>query len=152
MLDLRDTRSVMELVLSESGWRIRRWTETHPGPHEESTLAHRIVVANESTVLARCDASDRDAAEEQIPPALALSPFPVVAEGVLIFVVALPNPGGTLELFDAAGRKIAHHDLEELDAGRHRVVIDATAIPPGSYVARLTQGETTAETRLAWRE
>jgi len=54
-----------------------------------------------------------------------------------------------LELFDAAGRRMAAPSLAGLGAGSHVVALDrARPLAPGVYWARLTQGDARVERRI----
>jgi hypothetical protein len=50
----------------------------------------------------------------------------------------------TLRLFDGLGREVATVAQGNLDAGRHTVTIDASALPSGVYFYRLEAGPFTA--------
>ncbi len=43
-----------------------------------------------------------------------------------------------LSVYDVLGREVAHLADGVLDAGRHEVVFDASALPSGTYLIRMT--------------
>jgi len=63
---------------------------------------------------------------------------------------ALPEAGpAALELFDLAGRRRWSLDVGSFGPGEHEVALGGGSIPPGVYVARLTQGDHKATMRIA---
>jgi hypothetical protein len=55
---------------------------------------------------------------------------------------ALPNPGHvTMKLYDVAGREVRTLVDEELPAGWHRTVLEASKLASGIYFCRMTAGE-----------
>jgi hypothetical protein len=56
----------------------------------------------------------------------------------------------SLELFDAAGRRIMTRDVGSLGAGRHTLNLgEGRRLAPGLYVVRLRQGTNARVTRVA---
>ncbi|HLA64690.1 MAG TPA: FlgD immunoglobulin-like domain containing protein, partial [Rhodothermales bacterium] len=53
-----------------------------------------------------------------------------------------------LDLYDAAGRRVAVWPATQRPAGRYPVVIDGRGLAPGTYTVRLTAGETRATLRV----
>jgi hypothetical protein len=54
----------------------------------------------------------------------------------------------TIKLYDAAGREIATLTDRFLDAGRHMIHFDASSLPSGLYIYRLTSGSFTASRKM----
>ena len=72
------------------------------------------------------------------------------ARGSLQFAVSLPaDAPASLELVDITGRRVAKQDLGALAAGNHTIQMDASALRPGVYWARLTQAQKLTSTRVA---
>jgi hypothetical protein len=70
---------------------------------------------------------------------VAAYPNPVTARTTIAF--SLPVGGtGTLELYSAAGNRIAAIAQGELSAGRHEVIFDGSPLPAGVYLLRLRLG------------
>lgn len=85
-----------------------------------------------------------------VPPAPARAfafegPAPNPARGTLAFAVSLAPGPARLELFDASGRRVRARALD--GAGRSQIVLDRAGLPPGIYLARLTQSARTLERR-----
>jgi hypothetical protein len=71
--------------------------------------------------------------------AVRITPNPVVTTAAIL--LDLPAPGEIrLDLFDASGRRITCLASEHQEAGRHRLVWDASRHPTGIYLARLQAG------------
>ena len=66
------------------------------------------------------------------------------------FELTLPETGGSLELFDVMGRRIAQRDLVGLPSGHHTVTLAGGAMRAGVYFARLKQRGAEVHTRLVW--
>ncbi|HTR96573.1 MAG TPA: hypothetical protein VMH61_01610 [Candidatus Acidoferrales bacterium] len=82
---------------------------------------------------------------------LALSaPRPNPARGAPALDVDLPLAApATLAIFDVAGRRVAARSLSAPSPGRMALVLDeATRLPAGAYVVRLTQGDRSASTSV----
>ncbi len=78
---------------------------------------------------------------------LAVGPNPVRDRAALRFT--LPHEGRvTLELFGLAGERVATIADETLPAGEHVRTLDAGALPPGVYHARLATSRGVTTTRL----
>jgi hypothetical protein len=119
------------------------WTATGP----TTTQARIRVVDSHSAQFA--DASDADFAlwdesvldvGDEAPRLALLGAWPNPARRDLTVSLALPTgaTGGTLELLDLAGRRVAARDLSGLPAGRHQVpLLQGHALPPGVYHVRL---------------
>lgn len=89
--------------------------------------------------LTSCRGYGGSTAVREGAPAFALEgPYPNPARGAPAFVVSLAPGAARLELFDAAGRRVRAHALQ--GAGRTTVTIARNGLPPGLYLARLTQG------------
>jgi hypothetical protein len=77
-----------------------------------------------------------------MPAKLALagvSPNPVARELAVAFSLPGSEPA-SLELFDLAGRVLAHVDVGDLGAGDHRVTLaNARSLPAGLYLVRLSR-------------
>jgi hypothetical protein len=85
-------------------------------------------------------------------PKLALAGArPNPAAGVLTIAYALEDSSpATLELFDTSGRRVYAHDVGSEGAGAHELRITAAnSLPPGIYVARLSQNGRTRTSRVA---
>jgi hypothetical protein len=85
-------------------------------------------------------------------PALALEgilPNPAV-NGRFSVAFALPtNEPARLELLDVTGRRVASREVGSLGPGRHQLALDGGAhLPPGVYLVRLVQAQTTRTTRV----
>jgi hypothetical protein len=95
--------------------------------------------------LARLGAGGREHFGEvwvQTPaaPVLALAGMvPNPARGDLMISFSLPaSGGGSLDLYDVAGRRVRSRDLATLGPGRHTIDLAAGApVPPGFYLVRL---------------
>jgi hypothetical protein len=91
---------------------------------------------------------------------------PASGPGIFALEGARPNPArsdrlrvgfslpgaapATLELFDAAGRRIARRAVGALGAGRHVVELaEGRRLPPGVFVVRLAQGGSVSAARVA---
>lgn len=76
------------------------------------------------------------------------------ASGLALFE-GVPNPGNgvvaigymmptraevTLEIFDAAGRRVLAPETGVRDAGEHRILVDVSGLPSGAYMCRLVSG------------
>jgi hypothetical protein len=88
--------------------------------------------------------------EVPVAPALALEGFvpnPSIRNASV--ALTLPESGrATLEIVDVAGRRVFHREVGALGAGRHVVKLDSTtALRPGVYLIRLTQGRSTVHAR-----
>lgn len=81
---------------------------------------------------------------------LQAKPNPARAGTSLLF--AIPVAGaGRLELFDVGGRRVIDRDLGPIEAGVHRIRVDADWIrdlPAGVYLARVSVGTVAVEGRL----
>jgi hypothetical protein len=85
-------------------------------------------------------------------PALALEgilPNPAV-NGRFSVAFALPtNEPARLELLDVTGRRVASREVGSLGPGRHQLALDSGAhLPPGVYLVRLVQAQTTRTARV----
>jgi hypothetical protein len=150
-IDLGDTRNVLELALTEAGWRVRRWSETHALPAAEDSLAQRLTrAAGRHPESGSAAASPRDSQAASPPARLALAARVDRVQDALVFDLALPQSGGALELFDVAGRQIARHDLTGLGPGRRTLAVDGASYPAGVYFARLKQGDEAATAKIVW--
>jgi hypothetical protein len=138
--ELAETGNEMELVLGESGWRVRRWHETHG--------------AGETLF-----AGEPDAGSARLTPALAAAAPPlrlaIAASGEpaanrLRFDLVLPGTGGALELFDLMGRRVTRRDLAGMLPGSHTLSIEAGDIPAGVYWARVRLGGEAVSARVVW--
>jgi hypothetical protein len=77
----------------------------------------------------------------------AIAPNPVRDAAAVTF--ALPKScHTTLALFDVAGRRVATPVDADMAPGEYRVPIDASALPAGVYIYRLTAGEFAAAKRM----
>jgi hypothetical protein len=133
-LDFGHTQSDFDLVLTNLGWRVRRWIET---VLPASSPARRLEEP------ATSPPGDR-------PLALTLQGHGQPRRGVLRFDLVLPEAGGAFEIFDVMGRRIARRDLSELPPGRHTIALDGGAIPRGVYWARVRQSQATAMAKVIW--
>jgi 5-hydroxyisourate hydrolase-like protein (transthyretin family) len=131
------------------------WTAT--GPY--STHARIRVVDSHAAQFA--DASDADfelvdestlAVGDDVPWLALLGAWPNPARQDLTVSFALPTgaSGGTIELIDLAGRRVASRDLAEFSAGRHQVtLLERRAVTPGVYLLRLTRGQDVRSMKVA---
>jgi len=70
--------------------------------------------------------------------------------GSLVDLALADAAPASLELFDAAGRRLWTRDVGGLGAGEHAIRIgDGAWLPPGLYLARLVQGERVSTAHLA---
>lgn len=73
--------------------------------------------------------------------ALSIAPNP--ARGLVMLNYTLPSDGGaTIEIYDASGRRVRMHEMENVDAGEGQVQIDLSGIASGTYRCVVRQGET----------
>jgi len=80
---------------------------------------------------------------------LALSVYPSPASGSFTVDYTLPKEGPiTISLYDLSGRRIATVLDGEMTAGRHDISCDASLLPPGVYLARLTTDSGTLTRRV----
>jgi len=135
-MQLGATRSEFELVLTESGWRVRRWHESTRAPVPDTPIA-----AGQQT---------GQPAIATTLPRLGMSAHADRARGSILFDVDLAGSGGALDLFDVQGRRVAGRDLAGMDAGRHTITIDAAEVPVGVYWARVRQPGAAVSTRVLW--
>ncbi len=142
VLELGDADHTMDLVLTEAGWRVRRWHERRASP---LTQAHQD--RSDSTASA---GGERDPAEGELPARLALAARVDRANRAMVFDLALPRAGGELELFDVMGRRVARHDLAEARRGHHTLTLDGGRFRAGVYWARLRQDDVAATAKLVW--
>ncbi len=148
-MELGETESVMLVVRTPAGWRVRRWQERHPPMAALDSLAKRLArAAASSDSLARSRPVPAQTVSAEVP--LLVMPRADLARQALVFDVALPAAGGTLEVFDVMGRKVMHHDLSDLGAGRHAFALDAHELGAGIYWARVRQGGNAATAKLVW--
>lgn len=84
--------------------------------------------------------ADQRGASELAPKKLALySPAPNPLRGQAEIVFDLPEAGlVTLAIYDLRGREVDRLANRVLEAGRHRVRFDASDLPSGIYLSRLT--------------
>ncbi len=149
-LDLGGTQNVMDLVLTESGWRIRRWLELHATAAVADSLAQSLGQATPNRVPPRGPLRPGDAPDAALPTRLALAVRGDRTSDALVFAVELPKPGGALELFDLQGRRLMRRDLTALGAGRHTVALEGAQCPAGIYWARLRQAGESATAKAVW--
>lgn len=140
-MDLSETRNTFELVSTEAGWKISRWSETHAGKAVADSLAAR---------LAKAELAGADSPADALPAQLALAVHRDAGHGALVFELSLPARGGMLEMFDVMGRRVSQRDLSDLRPGRRTVALDGTVYPAGVYWARLRQDAATATARVVW--
>lgn len=133
--------STFELERMDGLWRVRAWHEAVSG-EPDATASVRA-----DARLRRRDAPDPtgtpDAAAAS-PSRLAIRARADRPHGTLAFEVALPEAGGTLELFDVAGRRVTQRDLGGLAPGVRRVAVEARGLGAGVYFARVRQRGATA--------
>ncbi len=88
---------------------------------------------------------------EHEAPAFSLSAMPNPTTGPLALSLTVPAAGPVaVEAFDALGRRVYHAE-EELTAGEHTLVLDASAWVSGPYVVRAGSGGGTASVRIVRR-
>jgi hypothetical protein len=78
---------------------------------------------------------------------LVIAPSPLSGHGVIGFDLEVPATC-RLELLDGSGRLLAMDELGVLPAGAHRLPLDAQALPPGLYIAKLQAGATVLRKRF----
>ena len=79
----------------------------------------------------------------------ALSVYPSPAADSLTIEYTLPEEGSvTITLYDLSGRRITTLLDENVTAGRHELTYDASLLPPGVYLARLSTDTATLTRRL----
>jgi len=142
-LALGASDNVMQLRFEGGRWRISDWQE-HVG----------VPAAGDSARLAgtpRAGAGDpASAVGLDAIPALSLRPIAGSTGGEMAFALAAPVAGGTLELFDLQGRRLAIRGLGDLPAGTRRVTLPAALLASGVYWARVVQAGQVASTRVVW--
>ena len=76
------------------------------------------------------------------PTAFALrAPVPTPTRGPAAVTVDVPRAGRlVVEVFDVTGRRLATAFDGDAATGRVRVPLDASALPPGTYLVRATRG------------
>jgi hypothetical protein len=131
------------------------WTATGP----TTTQARIRVVDSHADQFA--DMSDADfslndesvvSVDVEAPRLALLGAWPNPARHDLAVAFALPagGSGGTLELIDLAGRRVAARELSGLAAGRHQVaLLERRALPPGVYLVRLLRGGEVRKLKVA---
>jgi hypothetical protein len=130
------TRNQFDLELQDGRWWITRWLEHVEVAGEPDSDA---VVATRPGVT---DAASR--------PRLALAIHADPAANRIVCSLTLPRAGGSLELYDAMGRRMLHRNLDRLAAGRGTFTITAPGIPSGIYWAQVRQGGESVSARVSW--
>jgi hypothetical protein len=88
--------------------------------------------------------------EDAAPLAMALvnvSPNPSRGAFALRFVLAGEGTA-EMDVLDISGRRVLHEKLGTLAAGAHEWRMSGEALPPGVYLARLTQGGASRTARV----
>ena len=87
--------------------------------------------------------------EADAPEPLALTAAPNPARGATTLQLVAPAAGhATLTVHDALGREVARALDEAVEAGTHRVELDAAGLPAGAYLVRLRLGDSTVTKRI----
>ena len=86
-------------------------------------------------------------------PGLALTlagarPHPAPANSLTLQFTLRDGTPAMLELYDAAGRRVAHRAVGAMGAGPHAVSFANARLSPGVYLARLSQGSDEKRTRV----
>ncbi len=77
-------------------------------------------------------------------------PNPARHDLAVSFTLPVGANGGTLELIDLAGRRVASVELAGLSAGPHRVaLLERQSVTPGVYLVRLTHGDEVHRMKVA---
>jgi len=137
-MDLGDSPSVFDVVLTEAGWRIRRWTERGASGEPDEALADDTSPQPQSDSAASA------------PLRLSITARADRPRNALVFDLTLPSAGGAIDLFDVMGRRVTRRDLGGVGAGRRSLTLDGGAYPAGVYWARVRQGASQATARLVW--
>lgn len=135
------THNDIDLVLTEAGWRVSRWTETHASLRTADSLEQR---------LRQAAGIPGDSENGGVPSHLELTARPDRAHAAIVFDVGLPRAGGVLELFDVQGRKVGQRDLSGMARGRFRVALDGASYRAGVYWARVRQSDASITAKLVW--
>lgn len=130
---LAGTDNVLELALQNGDWRVIAWHE-------------RMRVAPVAASLVVESAGKPDASA--LPDRLAIRRLGELGGSSIAFELALPARGGTLELFDLQGRRMARRGLDGVAPGIRRIELSASGVPAGTYWARLQQAGAVATTRV----
>jgi hypothetical protein len=159
---IADTRNRIRMSLTPDGYRVTQWQERHPTQADRDSLARRLAEAAgppRPTPPKEFGSgperrSERGAlstsAGVQTPARLELAGEPDAGHAALVFELAMPRPGGALEIYDVMGRRVLMRDLSDLGVGRHRIAIDVASLGPGVYFARVRQEQGIATTRVVW--
>ena len=107
--------------------------------HEGPEAARQRVLSPYAVQLTICIVCQRRLIEPDVPePAFGLSVFPNPARESSTLVFLLDRPADVrLSAYDVLGREVARLADGVLDAGRHEVVFDASALPSGIYLLRM---------------
>ena len=138
-----------ELTGTSWKWSVASATTTHA---RLRVTAHGLPQWNDASNADFTVVPGGSLAVDDGPPRLALlGCWPNPASHELTVSFALPAgahaTGGTLELVDLLGRRVAGHDLTGLGAGSHQVaLLEHQTLPPGVYLVRLKCG---ADIRLS---
>jgi hypothetical protein len=160
-MQIADTRNEIGMTLTPDGWRVSRWHESHRTPADAESLASRLArAAVPSRPVPPASPSPRPerrptrgalaAPSLDLPTRLELAVRADVPRSALVFDLAMPRPGGSLEVFDVQGRRVALRDLSDLGAGRHHVAMDVASLGSGVYFARVRQEGNVATARIVW--
>jgi len=148
-IELGGTRAEIDLVLTEAGWRVRRWHERHGPPAGDDSNTTRA--AHEGRSDSTGTAEPAPSAVDAPPPLrLALAAPTDRARPSPVFDVTLPREGAVLEVFDVMGRRIARWDLSALPPGHHLVGGGGPRYRAGIYWARLRQSDEAITRRMVW--
>ncbi|MCS4122862.1 CARDB domain-containing protein [Salinibacter ruber] len=87
---------------------------------------------------------------ESVPEEVALQkPYPNPASGEATLEYALPEARETtIKVYDVLGREVATLAEGKKEAGRHRVTLEASRLPSGTYFARMQAGSFTKTRRI----
>lgn len=127
-------------------WRVRAWHGAVSGEPD----ATASVCADARPGHRDAPVPTRTSSEAATTTRLAIRALADRSGGALAFEVALPAAGGTLELFDVAGRRVARRELDGIAPGARRVSLEARGLAPGVYVARVRQRDAAATAHVAW--
>ncbi len=94
--------------------------------------------------------ADAAASREALPAAFGLAPaYPNPARDQAALALALPEAGPVaVAVYDALGRRVAVLAEGEREAGTHRLVLDGSSLPSGTYLVRAVGAGTAVTQRV----
>lgn len=156
------TSGLLDMTYGDGGYDWFREIPGGPnGPYPESHIARdsegRTIIAFSSgpsgsrgVWLARYIDGGATSAEATLPtpPRFQIAPNP--ARRAAVIKVAMPIAAHlSVSIFDALGRRVASLVDGPHPAGPHALTLDATSLPPGTYLVRMVADELVLTQRLA---